>query len=73
MTPANDSEPLLNEREVARRLGVSVATTRRWRMEGQGPRYVKVSKSAVRYRPEDLRAYLDARPTGGATAQRPGR
>ena len=55
---------LLNEMEVASLLTVSVATIRRWRLLGQGVRYMKVG-SAVRYRPEDVTAWLNSRPTGG--------
>jgi len=58
------SERLLNERQVAERLTVSVATVRRWRLLGQGPRYIKVG-SAVRYRAEDVAEWLNSRPTGG--------
>jgi predicted DNA-binding transcriptional regulator AlpA len=65
ITASNNVEALLNEHEVARITGLSVATIRRWRLLAQGPRFLKVSRSAVRYRPEDLKAYLDRRPTGG--------
>lgn len=56
---------LFNEREVARITNMSVASVRRWRLLRQGPRFIKVSKSAVRYRPEDVSAWLESRPTGG--------
>lgn len=59
------TQPLLNERDVSRITGLSLGTVRRWRLLGQGPRYIKVSASAVRYRPEDLDAYLATRPAGG--------
>lgn len=66
MTTGNSAvEALLNENDVARITGLSVATVRRWRLFGQGPRFIKVSGSAVRYRPADVKAYLDKRPTGG--------
>jgi excisionase family DNA binding protein len=55
---------LLNEKEVAERLAVSVATVRRWRFSGQGPRATKVGAS-VRYRPADIEAYLRQCPTIG--------
>jgi predicted DNA-binding transcriptional regulator AlpA len=61
----NEIESLLNEHDVARVISVSVATVRRWRLFRRGPKFIKVSGSAVRYRPEDVKAYLDARPTGG--------
>jgi len=61
----NDVEALVNEHFVSRYLCVSVATVRRWRLLDTGPRYIRVSGAAVRYRPEDLRSYLDTRPVGG--------
>jgi predicted DNA-binding transcriptional regulator AlpA len=56
--------PLLNDIQVAQLLGISVASVRRFRLLGSGPRYLKIS-SAVRYRPEDLKAWLESRPAGG--------
>jgi hypothetical protein len=60
---------LLTEDEVAECLHVSLASLRRWRLEGRGPRFIKVS-SLVRYRPEDLEQWLAALPTGGSEARR---
>ena len=34
----------------------------------KGPRYIKVSRS-VRYRPEDLKAWLESRPAGGEAVE----
>ena len=65
MSTANTSiESLLNEYEVARITGLSVASVRRWRLLRQGPKYLKIG-AAVRYRPEDITAWLESRPTGG--------
>ncbi len=55
---------LLNEFDVARVTGLSVASVRRWRLFKQGPKYMKIGAS-VRYRAEDVRAWLETRPTGG--------
>jgi predicted DNA-binding transcriptional regulator AlpA len=55
---------LLNEFDVARVTGLSVASVRRWRLFKQGPKYMKIG-SAVRYRAEDVKAWLETRPTGG--------
>jgi len=63
LTP-NTLEELLTEHDVARITGLSVASVRRWRLLRQGPRYLKIG-SAVRYRPEDITAWLGSRPTGG--------
>jgi predicted DNA-binding transcriptional regulator AlpA len=57
-------ENLLNEYDVARITGLSVASVRRWRLLRQGPKYMKIG-AAVRYRREDLISWLDSRPTGG--------
>ena len=60
----NAIDPLLNEHDVARITGLSVASVRRWRLLRQGPKYLKIG-AAVRYRPEDISAWLETRPTGG--------
>jgi len=57
-------QSFLNEQEVSKRLNVSVATLRRWRLEKRGPTFVKVG-ALVRYRPEDLDSWVAALPTGG--------
>jgi predicted DNA-binding transcriptional regulator AlpA len=57
-------ETLLNERDVACITDLSVASVRRWRLLRQGPKYLKIG-AAVRYRIEDVRAWLGTRPTGG--------
>jgi predicted DNA-binding transcriptional regulator AlpA len=61
---SNLLEALLNEHDVARITGLSVASVRRWRLLRQGPKYLKIG-SAVRYKPEDISAWLASRPTGG--------
>jgi predicted DNA-binding transcriptional regulator AlpA len=50
--------------EVAKHLQVSVACVRRWRLERRGPRFLKIG-ALVRYRPEDVEDWINARPTGG--------
>ena len=68
-TASKTLETLLNEHDVGRMTGLSVASVRRWRLLRQGPRYLKIG-SAVRYRPEDISAWLASRPSGGE--QQPG-
>jgi hypothetical protein len=53
----NPLESLLNEYEYAAITGESVATARRNRLLGKGCPYVKLG-SLVRYRPQDVRAYI---------------
>jgi len=60
----NTIATLLNEHDVARITNMSIATIRRWRLFGRGPRYIKIG-AAVRYKLEDLSAWLESRPTGG--------
>ena len=64
MATPNTLEALLTEHDVARITGLSVASVRRWRLLRQGPKYLKIG-AAVRYRPEDISAWLEMRPTGG--------
>jgi predicted DNA-binding transcriptional regulator AlpA len=64
-TVTNTLVHLINEFAVAEMMGVSVATVRRWRLFRQGPKYLKIG-AAVRYKPEDVWAWLESRPTGGA-------
>ena len=60
---------LMTDDEVSKRLNVSVASLRRWRLQGRGPAFLKVG-ALVRYRPEDLETWLAALPTGGTVAER---
>ncbi|MCC6486393.1 MAG: helix-turn-helix domain-containing protein [Candidatus Hydrogenedentes bacterium] len=55
---------LLNEHDVARITGLSVASVRRWRLLRRGPKYLKIG-AAVRYKPEDLSDWIESRPSGG--------
>jgi predicted DNA-binding transcriptional regulator AlpA len=50
---ASETPRALTEREVADRLGLSVATLRAWRFRGKGPRYLRLGR-AVRYLPADI-------------------
>jgi hypothetical protein len=61
-------EALLNEHDVARITALSVASVRRYRLLRQGPKYLKLN-SCVRYRYEDLMAWLNSRPTGGGVGE----
>ena len=53
------TQPLQKEGEVAEYLNVQVATLRRWRWSGEGPRFIKLG-GAVRYDPTDVQAFIDA-------------
>lgn len=51
-------EPLINEHEYARITRRSVASARRDRLLGKGCPYVKLG-ALVRYRPEDVRTFIE--------------
>jgi excisionase family DNA binding protein len=51
---------LLTQDELARYLGVKPGTLSAWRYRGQGPPAVKVGH-LVRYRPQDVNAWLNER------------
>jgi predicted DNA-binding transcriptional regulator AlpA len=51
---------LLNTIKAAEYLDIHPTTLATWRVEGRGPRYVKVGPRKVRYRPEDIETWLEA-------------
>lgn len=52
-------DALIPETLAAEQLAVAVATLRRWRQTGRGPRFVKIGH-AVRYDPAELREYVES-------------
>ncbi|MCP5365994.1 MAG: DNA-binding protein [Hyphomicrobiales bacterium] len=50
---------MIDEVEAARFLGFKARTMQAYRYRGTGPRYVKLSARAVKYRRADLRAYAE--------------
>lgn len=55
------SQPgLLDTNRAAAKLGMSKQTLANWRLRGNGPPFFKIG-NAVRYRPEDMEAWIDAR------------
>jgi predicted DNA-binding transcriptional regulator AlpA len=71
MVSENTLGTLLNEHDVSRITCLSVASVRRWRLLRQGPKYIKIG-AAVRYKLEDVSAWLETRPTGGGNQAEPG-
>jgi predicted DNA-binding transcriptional regulator AlpA len=55
---------LLDERTLAALYGFKCKTLQRWRGEGHGPRWVRLC-GLVRYRVEDIEAWISAAPAGG--------
>jgi predicted DNA-binding transcriptional regulator AlpA len=60
-------DSLLMEEAVSEKLQVSLACLKRWRLQGEGPKYVKMGPT-VRYRPQDIEDWLGTLPTGGKRA-----
>lgn len=70
MQPENPATPpaakaaagyLLTDSELAELLGASQQTVRNWRWRGEGPRFVKLGGRLVRYKPEDVQAFIDGK------------
>lgn len=52
---------LLNEREAANLLGFSSKALQAWRITGRGPKFVRISARAIRYRRADLSQWIEDR------------
>jgi predicted DNA-binding transcriptional regulator AlpA len=57
-------ESLLTENDVSACLKVSLACVHRWRLQVEGPQYVKVN-NMVRYREADVSNWMEKLPTAG--------
>lgn len=58
---------MLNERQAARIMAVSVAALRRWRREGRGPRFARLER-CVRYDLRELARFLEHNSSGNKKA-----
>lgn len=52
-------QQLLNEREAAKLLRISVQLLRKWRANGRGPEHIKLG-TCVRYSIEDIERYISS-------------
>lgn len=59
MSATLEHDPLLDDREVAAKLRITVGTLANWRVQGKGPRYVK--GRPVLYRSSDIAEYINSR------------
>ena len=57
---------LLTQREAASVLRLSTRTLERWRVQGIGPRFIRLNHS-IRYRQQDLDAHVAARVVGSTS------
>lgn len=55
----SSNNAVLNERDAAKFVGLSVHTMRARRFKGRQPSFLKLGKS-IRYQERDLQAFLDA-------------
>lgn len=53
------------EQEVSALIGIKTKTLQRWRLLGQGPRFVKLGARLVRYPAAALNEWINTQPTGG--------
>lgn len=54
---------LVNEKEAAKYLTVSLPTIRRWRGIGKGPVYKKIGPKTIRYAMADLERFVNVHTT----------
>jgi hypothetical protein len=64
--PAEDN--LLTPAQAAGQLGVSEGVLERWRGTGDGPRFARLSRKTIRYRTEDLAAFVENRVVSSTAA-----
>lgn len=65
---------LLSNAEAASLLGIKPNTLEIWRTKGKGPRFCKTGRSkqaAVRYRPEDVSAWIEQQSFASTSAYSP--
>ena len=55
------TQELLVSSTAAIRMGLAKQTLARWRVEGKGPPFIKLSGNRVAYRASDVDAWLDNR------------
>jgi predicted DNA-binding transcriptional regulator AlpA len=61
-------ETLLEEKELAETLQVSIGTLRTWRTDGKGPRFHRIGQM-IRYAPSDVKEWLLSHQSGGGVAE----
>ena len=59
---------LLTQREAALAFRLSERTLERWRVQGIGPRFIRLNHS-IRYRQQDLDAHVAARVVGSTSEE----
>lgn len=62
-------EPLINTKQAAELIGVSVASMKLYRAKGTGPVFVRIGHKTVRYTAESLRAWVASRESASVRDQ----
>lgn len=60
-SPHNTKRPLESTEQLAERKGLAPFTLRKWRHEGRGPEFIRVSARCIRYDPDIADAWFEAR------------
>lgn len=55
----SNADRLLTPQLLAEHLSVSVKTLERWRLQGEGPAFVRISPKVIRYRTSDVIAFIE--------------
>ncbi len=58
---SHDEDALLTEQQAATLLNVNPRTLQKWRINGGGPLFVRISRRCIRYRPKDVRNWAQHR------------
>lgn len=67
----NGNGRLLDPTEVGEILGLSARSLERWRSEGRGPVYVRLSARRIRYRRADVDRWINRQVRASTSATRP--
>ena len=59
--PESESKKILSPKDAGDYVGVSPCTLANWRVQGKGPRFIRLSTRKIGYRMTDLEAWLTAR------------
>jgi len=54
-----DDSQALTTKAAAKFLDYSCASLHKWRVEGRGPRFIKISRTSIRYMLKDLKLWLE--------------
>lgn len=62
------SNGLLSPEEAGALLGVPATLLQRWRTTGDGPQFVRLTRKTIKYRAEDVQAFIESRRVSSTAA-----